>query len=198
MKTETIKNLIQFGNTKLPKSTMIFNMGTAAKCPSKELGLCSVAGCCYAGKAETHYAKHVPAYRERQATYWLANDATTIIEDMGRMLGRKRKLPTLFRFNEAGDFYSQECVTKLSLIASFLKEEFGIMTYGYTARRDFDFSKASFLVKGSDNDAGNNGRTTVVDSESDIPADFIKCKGSCKTCSLCSSDIGFNIAFIRH
>ena len=76
MKTETIKNLIQFGNTKLPKSTMIFNMGTAAKCPSKELGLCSVAGCCYAGKAETQYPKHVPAYRERQATYWLANDAS--------------------------------------------------------------------------------------------------------------------------
>ena len=198
MQKETIKTLIQFGNSKLPKTTMIFNMGTSKRCPSRTLGLCAVDGCCYAAKAEIQYHTTCPQFRNRQKLYWLTSTAEEIIRDLDSVLGRKRKLPKLFRFNEAGDFWSQACVDKLSKIALHLWDKYQITTYGYTARRDLDFSSVHFLVKGSSNEAGNNGKTMVVDSIEETPADFMLCPGSCKECSMCAVPNSLNIAFLRH
>lgn len=189
---------IKFGNTKLPASTLIFNMGKAEECPSMKLGYCLYSNICYARQAEQFHSNCVPQYRERQANYWLSNSAETICQDLYEVIYKKRKKPTLFRFNESGDFYSQECIKKLDQIAKYLKEKFDIVTYGYTARKDLDFSNVSFLVKSSCSNNGNNGITRVFEKKVTIPDGYIKCPGSCKKCALCSSDKGYNIAFIRH
>jgi len=101
-----------------------------------------------------------------------------------------------FRFNESGDFFSQSCVSKLNRIADYLKSTWNIETYGYTARRDLNFSKATFKVKGSGHDNGNNGKTIVVMTDKDIPKGFVKCPGSCGQCTLCQTPK--NIAFVVH
>lgn len=192
-----MKNHVSFGNRKLPKTTMIFNMGSAMECPSRIKGLCSVSGICYALKAERLYPAVLP-YRQRQANIWLRSNVEELCEQLADIIDRKRKKPTLFRFNESGDFYGQNCVHKLDIIACFLKEKYGIITYGYTARKDLDFSGVAFLVKGSANNAGNNGKTIVIDNKKDLKTGFYLCPGSCKTCSMCSKGNGKNIAFPKH
>lgn len=190
---------LSFGNTKLPKTTMIFNMGAAEDCPSKKLGLCKVPVKCYALKAEQQYPKCLD-YRRRQQEYWLKTDVDQIIADLYVLLERKKTIPTLLRFNEAGDFHSQDCVDKLSDVAMFLKFQFDIETYGYSARSDLDFSKAAFLVKASNKPLGNgnNGCTVVVPKGGRVPAGFVVCPGSCKSCTICSEDTQINVAFIAH
>lgn len=195
----TLVSLVSFGNNKLPKSTIIFNMGPAKTCASDALGLCKVSNKCYAKKAERLYPQVLP-YRMRQAAYWLTSDIETIKVDFKALLSCKREKPTKLRLNESGDFYNQECITKAEKLAMFLKKEYNIITYTYSARSDLDFSGCkALLVKGSGHNQGNNGQTLVVPKNTlQAPKGSIFCPGSCKVCSACSSDRKINIAFKMH
>jgi hypothetical protein len=196
---------IKFGNHKLGDDTAIFNMCSAEDCPSKKLNLCTVINkgiTCYADKAERTY-KHVKPYRRCQQTYWQAESAPTIIRDIGRAIANRRKPTRFFRFNESGDFGSQEDINKLSTIAEGLKV-YGITTYGYTARRDLSFSGVHFYFKSSGwiSETGT-GSTIVIHSKSELPKSnnletWILCPGSCKTCDICRKNIKINIAFLKH
>lgn len=196
--------MLKFGNHKLGDDTAIFNMGTATDCPSRKRGLCEVSNQgikCYALKAEQQYPKTVPAARERQKEYWQTHSASEITTDFLRKIVRRRKETLYLRFNESGDFESQSDVTKLSLVADGLLSAEGIRTYGYTARRDLDFSGAKFLVKGSGHDVGNNGKTIVIGPKDIVPAGFLECPGGkkgCSRCNLCKIDTKLNIAFRVH
>jgi hypothetical protein len=196
--------MLRFGNHKLGDDTAIFNMSTATDCPSKKLGLCEVHNQgikCYAFKAEQQYPNTVPNARKKQHEYWKTHDANKIASDFIDKITRRRKETRFFRFNESGDFEDQSDVDKLNLISLALKEVNGITTYGYTARRDLDFSKAQFLVKGSSNDSGNNGKTIVIGLRDKIPEGFIECPGGaqgCSKCNLCKIDTKLNIAFRKH
>jgi len=191
---------LKFGNHKLGDDTAIFNMGTAKKCPARILGLCITINDgikCYAEKAEDQYPTTVPLARCRQELYWKTNSALNIIEYLNKKLDKRRKLTKYLRFNESGDFWCQEDITKLSTIAEFILLK-GITTYGYTARSDLDFTGARFLVKGSGHNKGNNGQTAVIRKNDPIPAGYIECPGSCKRCNLCKINIPHNIAFRKH
>lgn len=84
------------------------------------------------------------------------------------------------------------------LLARNLLKYHDVVTYGYTARKDLNFDNVSFLVKGSDNDSGNHGRTVVLNDIDEIQNDYKECIGDCKICSMCSAEKPFNIAFIKH
>lgn len=195
------------GNTKLGGDTIIFNMGSAQDCPSKQLGFCKVGERCYARKAEKLY-RHCLPYRIRQYNYWRSTAENSIAVDFDKLLKRIRVPIKYLRFNESGDFYSQEDVVKLSNLARFLKEHHGIITYGYSARQDLDFSDVHFLVKGSDHSSGNNGRTIVLKKQeikshlSTLPKKERKnwkvCPMSCKKCDICKEPTGINIIFPMH
>jgi len=192
---------MRLGNTKLPKDTLIFNMGTAKECPSKLLGLCKIPDKCYALKPETNFcAKHVVPYRERQALAWTKAQSFDFINFFIELFRNKkiRKQVKYFRFNESGDFYCQKCVGKLSTIAQFLKQQYGIITYGYTSRSDLRFDHVRFLVKGSGHNKGNNGMCKVIGKKEETPKGFVRCPGSCKTCKLCKVPSKINIAFPIH
>ena len=201
VKESTAKLDVSIGNTKLDNNTLIINMGTAIDCPSAKLGMCNAiknGATCYAQKAELLYTNNVPDYRRRQFSYWRNNTATKIGNDIIKKIGNKTGGPIKYiRFNEAGDFWDQADVKKLSQIAKKLKN-FGIVTYGYTARRDLDYSNVHFLVKGSGHKKGNNGMTTIIAKDEDVPEGFKLCPGSSKSCNLCMVPKGFNIAFRRH
>jgi len=192
---------ISIGNTKLGKNTLILNMGSATNCPSKELGMCNAVkngAKCYALKAEQLY-KQVEPYRQRQFNYWRNNSATTISNDIIKKIAdKKSSIPIKYiRFNEAGDFWDQHDIKKLDVIAKKLRN-FGIVVYGYTSRKDLNFKNVSFLVKGSGHNKGNNGMTTILDKNEEIPEGYKLCPGSCKSCNLCMVDKKYNIAFRKH
>ncbi len=182
-------------------------MGPANLCPSEQLGFCKVGEKCYAKKAERLYRNVLP-YRIRQRNYWRTSSAPTIAAHFNMILQRIRVKIQYLRFNESGDFFAQEDVQKLSLVAEFLKKEHGIITYGYSSRQDLDFENIHFLVKGSSCGNGNNGRTVVIkkhmirDHLSTLSTDERKtwkvCPMSCKKCNLCKKKTGINIIFPLH
>jgi hypothetical protein len=193
-----LKNLVSFGNNKLPKTTVIFNLGSATNCPSKKLGLCLCSSKCYAMKAEKLYPQVFP-YRERQADYWHNTCKEAIFSDLSAIISKKRIKIDKLRLNEAGDFTCQADIDKMDWIAGKLFEQFQIVTYTYSARADLNFSACKFLrVKTSGYDNGNNGKTMVLLKGMQKPDNFITCPGDCKKCAICSSDKKINVAFPVH
>lgn len=191
---------LKFGNHKIGDDTGIFNMGTAKECPSKKLGLCDAINNgvkCYAEKAEDQYPHSVPAARKRQEIFWKKASALEIIEYLNKKIVNRRKKTNYIRFNESGDFWSQEDIEKLSIVADFFAVK-GITTYGYSARSDLDFTNAKFLVKGSNHDKGNNGKTIIIGKKDNVPKGFIECPADCRKCNLCKIQTQLNIAFRMH
>lgn len=192
--------LFKFGNHKIGDDTIIFNMGPALTCPSNEKGLCQVTKKgyrCYARKAEIQYGEHAIAYRNRQRSFWENSTNDEFIGEISREINKRRKITSLFRFNESGDFFKQSDIGKLSAIAGELKK-FDIVTFGFSARSDLDFSNIEFLVKGSGHDKCPNGRTEVISNRSELPENYILCPGNCRTCYYCKENNTLNIGFLKH
>ena len=192
---------LSYGNTKLPKTTAIFNMGSAIDCPSDKLGLCQLANSsqCYAKKAEKMYKQVLP-YRRAQAKYWLECTPSLYFFDFLTAINRKRNPIRALRFNESGDFYSQACVDKLSKIADLLAT-IKVKVYTYTARRDLDYSNISdnLTVNGSGYMADNMfiALPAKLYDKSDKKG-FIPCPMDCNKCSLCTRKAGKVIAVKMH
>lgn len=201
--------LISVGNTKLGLDTIILNMSSALDCPSRTLGLCKIPHKCYAAKAETLYPNARP-YRDRQRDYWINNTPEKILGDLMTMLSKAKRAKEIkyFRFNEAGDFHSQNCVDKLSVIATHLKRHLGINSYGYTARSDLGFpSTIPFVLRGSGHSNAPHGKTIVrkltayQKSKRCITIDnerYSVCPMDCKICSRCKTRRQMNIVFPLH
>lgn len=140
-----LRHLIKWGNTKLPNTTAIFNMGTATGCPAAKLGLCEFRTTCKfkAVKKNKCYAIHpenfrpnVKKYRLRQMKYWLNVSAEKFAYEFIQVYNHKVIKPTLLRFNEAGELWGQNCVTKLEQISKLIFDATGVKSYIYTHRTD--------------------------------------------------------------
>jgi hypothetical protein len=140
-------------------------------------------------KAEKLYPNVLP-YRERQAEFWRSCDAAEFLNQFNK---EKTKNIKYFRFNESGDFQSQADVDKMNLISLGLKTQ-GITTYGYTARKDLDFSNVSFTINGSSWMADNEFRYIPKGGE----AVSVMCPGDCRTCDLCKGKNGLVIGIAQH
>lgn len=189
---ENLKQLIAFGNRKLPATTAIFNIGSATTCPSKALGMCALVDKCYAMKAERQYPRAKP-YRDRQLSYWNAVTAEQFCHEFDAVKKRKKVKVNALRINESGDFYTQNDVDKLELIARYMKC-IGVKTYVYTARRDLDFSKCVHLnVLGSFVTAEQTisafiGVVGAKEHAKKMRGFYKKtavCPADCKKCTLC-------------
>ncbi len=194
---ENLKQLLAFGNKKLPSTTAIFNLGSATKCPSKALGLCKLVKECYAMKAERQYPAVKP-YRDRQLAYWNAVSVEQFVDEFVAATKNKRNKVNALRVNESGDFYTQADVNKLESIASCLIA-YGIKTYVYTARRDLNFNKCralnvvcSFITAEQTQSAfiGVKGAKEMAKKMRGIYRKTAVCPGDCKKCRLCQEAKG--------
>ena len=151
---------------------------------------------CYPLEVEKAHPE-IASFRNQQERYWKKACKAQIVKDI-LTRAEKRATPGRYvRFNESGDFWSQECVDKLSYIATELYRQAGIITYGFSARHDLDFSAAAFLLKGSGHELGNNGSCIVVSEKEKCPAGFVICPEDCTVCTLCMVKNNTNIAFIE-
>ena len=194
--TLTLKAHLAAGNTKLPATTAIFNMGSATRCPSAALGMCPFAadrsGACYALKPERQYPASLP-YRERQTALWHSTSAFAFVAQFLAINARKRNPYNALRFNESGDFWTQACVDKAELIAKLLSLH-GVRVYTYTHRKDLDFSGCSALVvNGSGFMVANNFKTVAKPS-----GKHAVCPADCRICDRCSIASGETIEAILH
>lgn len=189
---------ISKGNKKLPKSTWIFNAGSATDCPSKLLGLCQCSEKCYAMKAEIQYPAALP-YRRRQAQIWKETSSSDFAAVIISANKRARIKCNAFRYNEAGDFESQKQVQWFAEVCRILSAE-GISCYGYTARTDLDLLPLmSVAAVNVSNDEGNwlakgcNRFKAVT-----VASRGLLCAGDCRRCSMCQKNRGKTIQVLIH
>jgi hypothetical protein len=186
--TLTLADHIRYGNSKLPKTTAIFNICSATDCPSVKLGLCQAyknGKCiCYALKAEMQYHHVVLPFRRRQEKVWDSLSGEDFAWEFITIIDRRRTATTALRLNESGDFRSQADVNKASEIARVLSHR-GIVVYGYTARKDLDFSNVhpNLVINGSGFKV--HGEFRMVMSKADKPEGYGMCCGDCRKCKRC-------------
>ena len=99
-------SVFAYGNSKLPKNTLIVNLSSAQNCPSKALGICKVADVCYALKAERIYSN----YKNKNLTVepWIQSVPTADIKQlMTAYIDNASEKIEYIRLNEAGDFKDQ-------------------------------------------------------------------------------------------
>lgn len=171
-----------------------------------KLGLCAVGFACYALKAERQYPACLP-YRRRQENYWDNVSIADICADFDQMLKRRKYIKYL-RFSEAGDFKDVESMKKLDDLACYLKETHGIVTYGYTARVDLDYTfQYAICLKSygfNTPPEGTKGVTIVREMKGkprtlvDNGTTYRVCPmTTCEGCTLCKTR-DFNVVFPLH
>ena len=179
------------GNNKIPTTTMIINMGSAESCPSDALGLCPMGkhngdGSCYALKPEKQYPPCLP-YRNRQENVWKKSNAKNIAKAINILLAKNPYVDSI-RFNEAGDFYTENCITKLSQIASMVT----VPVYTYTHRDDlFNYTNTKNLNKNLTINFSkvmpfnHEHNEFILNGDVRDGVDVLPCIADCSVCSLC-------------
>ena len=185
----SLRKHLRFGNMKLPTTTAIFNLCSATDCPSIKLGLCQAFNAkgrciCYALKAEKRFPGTILPFRRRQEKVWDSLSAVDFAEQFLTVIARRRTRTTALRINESGDFRSQADVVKLSDIARLLSYH-GIKVYGYTARKDLDFSNvhSNLVINGSGFRV--HGEFRMITKRSEKPKGYGMCCGDCSKCRRC-------------
>ena len=187
------KLLFSNGNKKIGNDTLIINLHTATDCPAKDM--CLVRDVCYAWSNE-RLRPTVLAFRSRQEKLWEAMPAEFFITELVKL---KKEWIRYIRFQEAGDFASQEDVDKLTQIADGVKGYYHC--YTYTARFDLDYSNRgdNLLINGSyfmvDNSFipfGKEPYELILQANPKV----LRCPGDCRKCNLCKI-AGHNEIYIQ-
>ena len=189
------KSLINFnGNLKIGKNTLIFNITSAYNCPSDKLKLCGLSKVCYAKKAEKQYPK-VKQYRDDQEKLWDLISVDVFVKTILEYKNIK-----YIRFNESGDFRTQQDIEKIIDIANKLYNN-NIIIYFYTKRKDLDWSKAllipNLVITGSGFMLDNN--FIVIESLKQFnPKKDVLCNRNCRYCDLCKNKLNNTIKILLH
>lgn len=184
---------VKRGNSKLGKNTIIINITSSTDCYSKRLGLCSIPNRCYAMNPEYRFPSALP-YRRAQEVIWdntSADDIAYQLIDIQQSAYHKMKY---LRFSECGDFKSQNDIAKMDNIAKLIKP-YGLTTYGYTARRDLDYSNVQHMIV--------NGTDFMIANDIKLVREYdntmkLKCNGNCRICNHCKTAGNKTIYFKIH
>jgi len=188
MTRKQLRNHVSIGNKKIGTDTIIFNMCAAHDCPSRKLGLCQLENpnWCYARQSELRFPKTLD-YRRRQESIW-ENHWQELSMFFGFLCERKPEIKYV-RFNESGDFKTQDDVGKLFAIA---KQNPQLQFYCYTARKDLSFARRpkNLSICGSNWARGKMNKFIAVPEYSGNNA---QCFGDCRKCNLCKIEAGITI-----
>ena len=177
------------GNSKLPKTTGIFNLPAIQTCSN----CFDCRKYCYALKAERMYPNVLPSrmsnWRDSLGQLFVNKTVLRII---------KLNVDTI-RIHESGEFFSQAYWLKWVSIAKQLP---GIQFYAYTKSIELDFSERPAnlrIIASVPGNFGLDGTALVVKDKNVKLKGFFTCQGNCKVCSYCNKSKGFvKVAFPLH
>jgi hypothetical protein len=137
-------------------------------------------------------------YRKRQEEFWKNTTAEEFVVQFLLLNSLKVKPFTALRLNEAGDFWTQECVDKAEQIARKL-QNYNITVYCYTSRSDLDYSKVRALrISGSGfKKEGITNVFKIITDKKEKPKGYGICPMSCKVCTRCLKT-GMKTCVIKH
>ena len=134
--TEMINKPIQIGlmytlgNAKLPKTTMIINLGTWFNCAGRKEEFCELCKKCYDKSPEVRFKERFFG-RYNQEIMWRSLPAELIAETIIKELKKHNKV-NLIRWAEVGELRNQNDLDKLIKISTIIGEATGIKSYIYT------------------------------------------------------------------
>lgn len=137
-------SVFSYGNKKLPRNTMIFNLTTAMNCPSK---LCKFFDTCHAKAGDNKNINPALSGLRNQfmLKYITIKELLKLIEMYIEYAPMRIKR---IRLSESGDFSTQKQVDVAKKLAAHLKKKYNIDTVVYTAQ-PFDFSGNELIVNAS-------------------------------------------------
>ena len=196
----SLKLSVSFGNKKLPKGTMIFNIPAVSTCPLRTT-FCEIS--CYALKAEVQYKNVVPQARARNLKISKTDD---FINRMSETIQKNTRKIKQIRIHESGDFYSQEYLDKWFTIARAFPD---IQFYAYTKSFHLDFTgKAlNFVLIASFDKTTDDLRKNFYESKAEYFDNTFtiidakakaSCIADCTKCSLCWNSKGNDITVNAH
>ena len=196
---------IAFGNKKVPKTTAIGNTTSWFLCPGRLQGFCELHEICYDKCREVMGS--VNKSRLNHDLWWRQNDANTIAQFyIYSIQAQSLKYPespiNLMRFQEVGDFRTQNDVDKMIEVSNRIYEELNINSYTYTHNRNLDYSKdrPHLTINGS-GFMIDNQFTVVPPSEYEQYVEShncFKCPQKCEMCnSICSQKLGIEIVEVE-
>ena len=190
---------ISFGNKKLPKDTLIFNLPARITCPGRT-SFCEDK--CYALKAERMYKQVLPARKSN----FDASRLPSFVPDMQALLLKQSRRFNRVRVHESGDFYNQRYLDSWFLIAKTFPEK---TFYAYTKSIHLNYSgKPDNFVLIASFDASTRPQDrltyeskrryfantfTIIDKKA--PA---SCVQDCTICNACWKSKGKNITVNQH
>ena len=139
--------------------------------------------------------------------WWRMNDAKTVAQFyiysiQAQSLKHPEAPINLVRFQEVGDFRTQEDVTKMVEVSNLIYDALGINSYTYTHNRDLDYSqdRPHLTINGS-GFMIDNQFTVVSPAEYERYVeehDCFQCPQKCKMCnSICSLKLGIEIVEVE-
>lgn len=196
---------IAFGNKKVPKTTAIANTTSWFLCPGRLQGFCELHEVCYDKCREV--MGNACQSRLNHDLWWRSNNAETIsmffiYSIKAESLKHPESPINLVRFQEVGDFRTQEDLQKMVDVSDMIYEALNINSYTYTHNRflDFDIDRKHLTICGS-GFMVDNQFTVVPPSEYKRYVDThdcYRCPQKCELCnSICSQKLGIEIVEVE-
>ena len=143
------------GNAKLPKSTMIINLGTWFNCPGRKERFCELCTECYDKSPEVRFKERIKGRLEQEIIFRALNalELTYIIEQEIRKWNESHEIKIKnIRWSEVGDLRNQNDLDKVINISNQIYEDLDIKSYIYTHNKSLDFwskKRPGLVINGS-------------------------------------------------
>lgn len=183
---------VTFGNAKLPKTTMIVNMGTWFNCPGRKEGFCDICIECYDKHVEVMY-KDRTIGRLEQEIFWRACTAEEFAKALINQIKIRNASTRMYkvkqiRWCEVGELRNQSDLEKLIDVTNMIGEKTGIKSYIYTHNRNLSFCSKEMrpylTINGSnfmiDNEYRVLSKGTITKN-----SPFFICECDCTVCNAC-------------
>ena len=187
---------IEYGNKKLPRSTLIASTGTWYNCLGRKEGFCEICNFCYARSPEIMF-KDILASRIKKELIFRAFSSEKIANDI---ISQVKKGSKAIRFNEVGEMRHNKDLKKMIEISNIVYTEKGLKSYVYTHNKalKFDVEHNNLTINGSNfYKKGINNTYLVLNNEKEAPKGSKRCICNCKGCNLCLKDVGTLYEILR-
>ena len=191
------------GNAKLPKSTMIINLGTWFNCPGRKEEFCEICTECYDKSPEVRFKERIKDRLEHEITFRGLNtiELIYIIEHNIRKWNKTHRIKIKnIRWSEVGDLRNQDDLNKVINISNQIYEDLGIKSYIYTHNQSLNFwskERPGLVINGSGFMVDNEYRVLPkeqIENEFNNLNDLSnkrECICDCTQCNRCLEKNGF-------
>ena len=191
------------GNAKLPKTTMIINLGTWFNCPGRKEKFCDICQKCYDKSPEVRFKERIRDRLEQEILFRSCSKellTTIILTNIDYWNNHHKTKIKNIRWSEVGDLRNKEDLDKVIYISNEIYRRRNIKSYIYTHNQSLDFwstERPGLVINGSGFMVDNEYRVLPKDqienefNNLDDLSNKRECICDCTKCGYCLEKNGF-------